>query len=147
MDFNTPVVGTPGLPAPGAAASEGHFRVFLVEDSPILRERLTDLLARVEGIYTVGFSDGANDAIRRILEAQPDAVILDISLAQGSGIDVLRALQKEAPGIEVYMLTNFANPQYRRLCTRLGARGFFDKSTEFTQVRDVIAARALQTVH
>ena len=45
------------------------------------------------------------------------------------------------------MLTNFATPQYRRLCKRLGARGFFDKSTEFELVRDAIAALASHAVH
>lgn len=129
------------------AAAGGQLRVFLVEDSPVLRERLADLFAPVTNVRTVGYADGADDAIRGILEARPDAVVLDINLAQGSGIDVLRVLQREAPGIEVYILTNFANPQYRRLCTRLGARGFFDKSSEFELVRDAIAARATQTVH
>lgn len=141
MQSNTnPLIQTTPVP-------DSPLRVFVVEDSPLLRERLADLFAPVSGVLTVGYADGADEAIRGILEARPDAVVLDISLAQGSGIDVLRALQRQAPGIEVYMLTNFANPQYRRLCARLGARGFFDKSSEFEQVRDAIAARALQSVH
>lgn len=135
------------LPAAQTSATPAPLRVFVVEDSPLLRERLADLFAPLPGVCTVGYAEGADEAIERILEARPDAVVLDISLAQGSGIDVLRALQREAPGIEVYILTNFANPQYRRLCTRLGARGFFDKSSEFEQVRDVIAARASRTIH
>lgn len=134
-------------PAPAPPAADGKLRVFVVEDSPLLRERLADLFAPVIGVRTVGYADGADEAIRGILEVRPDAVVLDISLAQGSGIDVLRALQKQAPGIEVYILTNFANPQYRRLCTRLGARGFFDKSSEFELVRDAIAARASASIH
>jgi DNA-binding NarL/FixJ family response regulator len=120
------------------------FRVFLVEDSPQIRERLLALFATVEGARTVGYADGAEAAIRDILHTRPNAVVLDVSLAQGSGIDVLRALTAQAPEIDVYMLTNFATPQYRRLCERLGAKGFFDKSTEFELVRDAIAARSHQ---
>lgn len=120
------------------------FKVFLVEDSPQIRERLLALFATVEGARTVGYADGADSAIRDILQTRPDAVVLDVSLAQGSGIDVLRALGAQAPEIDVYMLTNFATPQYRRLCERLGAKGFFDKSTEFELVRDAIAARSHQ---
>lgn len=116
-------------------------KVFLVEDSPLIRERLFALFAGVEGARTVGYADGAEAAIRDILGQRPDAVVLDVSLAQGSGIDVLKALSARAPGIDVYMLTNFATPRYRRLCERLGAKGFFDKSTEFEKVRDAIAAR------
>ncbi len=132
---------------PNAPVAAAPLRVYVVEDSPLLRERLADLFAPIAGLLTVGYAEGADEAIRGILESRPDAVVLDISLAQGSGIDVLRALQRQAPGIEVYILTNFANPQYRRLCARLGARGFFDKSSEFDQVRDAIAARASGTVH
>jgi DNA-binding NarL/FixJ family response regulator len=121
-----------------------EFKVFLVEDSPQIRERLFALFAGVSGARTVGYADNAASAIHDILAGRPDAVVLDVSLAQGSGIDVLRALQAEAPEIDVYMLTNFATPQYRRLCERLGAKGFFDKSSEFELVRDAIAAR---TVH
>lgn len=128
MEFNT------------AAAEE--FRVFLVEDSPQIRDRLLALFATVDGARTVGYADGADSAVREILQTHPDAVVLDVSLAQGSGIDVLRALSTQAPDIDVYMLTNFATPQYRRLCERLGAKGFFDKSTEFELVRDAIAARS-----
>lgn len=124
------------------ATPAGAFKVFLVEDSPLIRERLYALFAGVAGVHTVGYADNAESAIRDILGKRPDAVVLDVSLAQGSGIEVLKALTAQAPGIDVYMLTNFATPQYRRLCERLGAKGFFDKSTEFEQVRDAIAARA-----
>ncbi len=123
-------------------ASEKTLEVFLVENSPPIRERLLTLLAPVAGIRVVGFAERADDAIREIVRQRPDAVILDLNLASGSGIEVLRALRAEAPEVEVFVLTNFANSQYRRLCTSLGAHGFFDKSTEFEKVRDAIAARA-----
>jgi len=118
------------------------FEVFVVEDSPLIRDRLLALLDAVPGAETVGCADRANDAIRAILERRPDAVVLDVQLAEGSGIDVLRALNDQAPEIDVYMLTNFTGNQYRRQCERLGARGFYDKSTEFESVRDAIAVRA-----
>ena len=127
----------------------GSFSVFLVEDSPQIRERLVALLAPLAGIHVVGFADRSDTAVREIVANRPGAVLLDINLASGSGsgIDVLRALQVEAPEVDVFVLTNYANPQYRRLCTSLGARGFFDKSTEFEMVRDAIAARATQKIH
>jgi DNA-binding NarL/FixJ family response regulator len=118
--------------------------LFLVEDSAPIRERLVALLSPVASV--VGFADNASDAISDILKLRPGAVLLDLNLASGSGIDVLRALGKRAPDIDVFVLTNFASPQYRRLCLGLGARGFFDKSTEFEKVRDAIAARNPQFV-
>jgi DNA-binding NarL/FixJ family response regulator len=121
------------------------FRVFLVEDSVPVRERVIALLSSVEGVDTVGSAATANDAQQAILAAQPDAVLLDIRLAQGTGFDVLRALRARAPQIEVYMLSNFATPAYRQMAATLGARGFFDKTTELESMRRTMAERAAQS--
>lgn len=118
------------------------YRVFLVEDSPPVRERVTALLASIAGVDNVGTAATADDAEREILAIQPDAVLLDVKLAQGSGFDVLRSLHAQAPQIEVYMLSNFAAPPYRQLAADLGARGFFDKTTEMDSMRKTIADRA-----
>ena len=117
-------------------------RFFVVEDSPIVRERLQELLASIEGASAVGHAEGAAEAIRAILAERPEVVVLDVKLAQGSGFDVLRAVREQAPEIDVYMLSNFATEPYRRLAADLGARNFFDKSTEMDQVRDVLGKRA-----
>lgn len=119
-------------------------RVYLVEDSPAILERLEALLATVDGARTVGHASGASEAIQDILAEHPDLVVLDLKLAEGSGFDVLRAVHGAAPGIDVYMLTNFASEPYRRLAERLGARNLFDKTTEFERVREVILERAAQ---
>ena len=123
------------------------FRIFLVEDSIPVRERVADLLSSVEGVDTVGSAATANDAERAILAARPDAVLLDIRLAQGTGFDVLRALRAQAPQIEIYMLSNFATPAYRQMAATLGARGFFDKTNEIERLRQTMAARAAQSTH
>jgi DNA-binding NarL/FixJ family response regulator len=66
--------------------------------------------------------------------------VLDLSLKEGNGFDVLRAVRKAAPGIAFYVLTNHPIDGFRVTAQRLGARGFFDKSTEFDKLRDVLAA-------
>lgn len=126
------------------ATATRSLRVFVVEDSPLVRERLLEMLGAIDGVDAVGSADGAEAAVREILAARPDTVILDLSLAQGSGFDVLRAVHQTAPEVEVWMLTNFAAEPYRKACRRLGAAQFFDKTTEFERVRESIAARAAQ---
>lgn len=121
--------------------------VFLVESSPLIRERLEDMLASIEGVLSVGHAAGADEAIHEILDLRPHAVVLDVRLAQGTGFDVLRALRKQAPEIAVYMLTNFATEPYRRLAARLGVAGFFDKTTQFARVCEVLADRAALTLN
>ena len=111
----------------------------------MVRERLAAMVEAVPGACVVGHAAQACEAVSAILASQADLVVLDLRLADGSGFDVLRALHEAAPAIEVYMLSNFATEPYRRLAARLGARGFFDKSSEFERVRDVVAARAAHT--
>jgi DNA-binding NarL/FixJ family response regulator len=116
-------------------------KVFLVEDAPLLRERLHALIASIPGTTVVGSAVGAKEAVSGILAARPDAVVLDIHLAEGNGFDVLRGLRAAqfAPG--VYVLTNYPLDGYRQAAERLGARGFFDKSSEIPQLRDALAAQ------
>ena len=120
-------------------------RVYLVEDSPLVRERLEVLVGGISGARTVGTAARADDAIRDILAEHPDVVVLDLKLAQGSGFDVLRAVHDADPSIDVYMLSNFAAEPYRRLAEKLGAREFFDKSNEIERVREVLLARSAPT--
>jgi DNA-binding NarL/FixJ family response regulator len=117
-------------------------KVFLVEDSLPVLERLTRLLSTIPHARVIGHVATATAAIRDILSIKPDVVVLDLHLAEGSGFDVLSAVHEREPGIEVYMLSNFASEPYRRHAERLGAMGFFDKSTEFERVREVVASRA-----
>jgi DNA-binding NarL/FixJ family response regulator len=103
------------------------------------------MLSSVQGVDTIGTAATADEAERGILAARPDAVLLDIKLAQGTGFDVLRALRAQAPQIEIYMLSNFATPAYRQMAASLGARGFFDKTTELDTMRRTLAERAAQS--
>ena len=122
--------------------------IFLVEDSPLLRIRLAEMLGAIPGASVVGEAEHADVAIRDILAMQPDVVVLDLSLAGGtSGFEVLRAVSRQAPEIDIYMISNFVAEPYRELAERLGARDFFDKSRELERVRRVIAERAAAAVH
>jgi DNA-binding NarL/FixJ family response regulator len=116
--------------------------VYVVEDSVLVRERLIEMLDATPGTLVVGAAARADEAIRDILEERPDVVLLDLKLAQGSGFDVLRVVHERAPEVTVYMLSSFASDPYRQLAARLGAQDFFDKSSEFERVRDIIAARS-----
>jgi len=116
-------------------------RVFLVEDSAPILERLTRLLETVPGARIVGQAADVGQAIDAILDARPDLVLLDLRLEDGSGFDVLRAVHCTEPGIDFYMLSNFASEPYRRQAERLGACGFFDKTKDFDRLREFVAQR------
>jgi DNA-binding NarL/FixJ family response regulator len=117
-------------------------KVFVVEDSQLVCERLMQMLAHIPGAAVVGQAADVEEAIGGILTARPDLVLLDLCLEHGSGFDVLRAVRRAEPAIDFYMLSNFSSEPYRRHAERLGARGFFDKSKDFERVRDLVAQRA-----
>lgn len=117
--------------------TEPRSRVFLADDSPLIRERLISLLSELPHVEIVGQSGGARDAIENIQRLRPSAVVLDISMP-GGGISVLERVKKEDQPPLVIMLTNFAQEAYRRRCTQLGADYFFDKSNEFEKVIQVL---------
>ncbi len=124
-----------------AAKSAAPLRVFVVDDSPLIRERLGAMIA-LAGAEAAGQASAAAAAIPAILAARPEIVILDLQLSDASGFEVLRAIRDQAPEIDIYLFSNFAAYPYRQLAERLGARGFFDKSSEFGLMRDVVAQRA-----
>jgi len=117
-------------------------RLFLVEDSSLLAERLEAMLATLPGVEVIGRAGSAPAATAAILERRPDLVVLDIQLAEGSGFDVLRELHAKAPELDVVMLSNYSSDPYRQIAERFGAKAFFDKSKEFERVRDLVAERA-----
>jgi DNA-binding NarL/FixJ family response regulator len=113
--------------------------VYIVDDSPSIRSRLNDMLARMDGVRVVGEAEAAAPAVVDILSLRPDSVLLDLKLAGSNGMQVLQAIHAQAPEIAFVVLTNHAEPQYRAACERAGAAYFLDKSTEFHRVPSVIA--------
>ena len=112
-------------------------KVFLVDDSVIVLEKLTAMISGIEGVEIAGQAMNAPDAIQSIVKLKPDVVILDIRLnGGGNGMDVLKRIKKEIPPPIVMMLTNYPYPQYREKCQALGSDYFFDKVTEIEKIYD-----------
>lgn len=110
-------------------------KVFLVDDSVVIRERLKRMLADVPEVQVIGEAgDALASTTDAILKQNPDVVLLDIHLLDGNGIDVLQRLKSAKPAPAVIILTNYPYPQYRQKCLEAGADFFFVKSTEFDQV-------------
>ncbi|MFO1315042.1 MAG: response regulator [Burkholderiales bacterium] len=116
-----------------------HPKVFIVDDSPSMRVRLSELLDEIDGVAVVGEAGTPADAIAGILGARPEYVLLDYQLEGGTGLDVLRAVHPQAPSVVFIVLTNHATRPYRHACIEAGARYFFDKSSEFGRIKEVIA--------
>ncbi len=118
---------------------EARTKVFIVEDSASIRERLAGLLAGMKGVSVVGEAATPQAAVEGILRTRPNLAVLDIHLTGGSGIEVLRKVHPQAPEVDFVVLTNHPSPQYRRACMESGASHFLDKTTEFSKVGQIIS--------
>src|SRR5512136_2675152 len=96
-------------------------KVYVVDDSELVRERLIDMVSEIEGVEVVGETGDLRGAEESIGQLRPDAVILDIRLPDGNGITLLRHMKRERPAATVIVLTNYPYPQYREECLDAGA--------------------------
>jgi len=128
--------------AGGGAQARGRVRVLLVDDSAVIRERLRALLAEVDGVEVAGEAADVAGAAEAAARLEPDAVVLDMQLATGSGLAVLRHLRRSGHGALVIVLTNNACARYRRACMAEGADHFLDKSAEFLAVAEILGRAA-----
>jgi DNA-binding NarL/FixJ family response regulator len=113
-------------------------RVLIADDSRVVVERLADLLKEVPGVQLVGRASDVPEAIHSIVKTNPDAVILDLQMPGGSGLDVLRSIRRSHPSVWVMICTNYPYPQYREECIAAGANYFLDKSAEFEKIPEIL---------
>jgi DNA-binding NarL/FixJ family response regulator len=127
------------------APSNSPVKVFLADDSAMIRQRVTAMLAD-RSMSVVGEAVSPQASIQGILAAHPDVVVLDIQLEGGSGLEVLKAVRLADPGIAFVVFSNNSAPAYRKRYLAEGASQFLDKATEFDQL--VLAIRtASQHTH
>jgi len=114
-------------------------KLLIADDSDVFVQRLVRALDEISGVEIVGRARTGAEALQALRDLHPELVILDISMPNGTGIDVLEGMKREKLGPTTIVLTNFVFPQYRRKCLQLGARFFFDKSAQFAEVRETLS--------
>jgi two-component system response regulator DevR len=124
------------------ARSCAMLKIFLVEDSPLVRRRIAALIGAIKGVEIVGEAEDAGDALSGIAATDADVVILDLRLTRGGGSDVLAGLARSRQPVITIVLTNYSSAMVREACLSAGANYFFDKLSEFDLARNVIESIA-----
>jgi two-component system, NarL family, response regulator DevR len=119
-------------------------RVYVVDDSALLRQRLLGLLAELDRVEVIGEAEDRDQAIIEVTKLKPHVVILDIQLREGNVIEVLTQIKQVQPSPTVIMLTNYPYPQFREKSIAAGADYFFYKATEFAKVKEVVRSLSSQ---
>ena len=113
-----------------------QLRLYIVEDSSVIRENLIDALRESVPVEIVGSAEDERSAIAWLRDntADCDLIIVDIFLKAGSGLGVLKALNAVAAAPPRIVLSNHATPEIRTKCQELGAAKVFDKSNELDEM-------------
>ena len=113
-------------------------KVFIVDDSRAFRKELINLLSKLKEVEIVGQAQDSVKAMEAIQRLKPDAVILGIPIPGGNGIRLVKNIKKDKLAPIVMILTHYPYRQYRKKYMDAGADFFFDKSTEFEKVIEVL---------
>ncbi len=124
----------------GPGVPKRPLRVLLIEDSPLIRRSLVETIDASGQLRVTAFAESPDDAIAFLASESFDAVIVDLQLKRGSGVEVLAYMQEKGLVNSSFaaVLTNHALPAYRERCLQYGVRHFFDKSLEFDRVIDAL---------
>lgn len=106
-------------------------KVLVADDAELLRQRMVSLLSKLDGIGLILESQDCSTTLEAIEQHEPDVVLLDLRMPDGSGLRVLRALRGRERRPRVMILTTWGDPDVRRRCLDAGADEFFEKGTEF----------------
>ena len=104
-------------------------RVMIVDDHEVVREGLRSLLRRRQELAVVGEADSVASAIEEARKTEPDVVIMDVRLPDGSGVEACREIRSERPETKVLMLTSYADEEAVFASIMAGAIGYLLKQT------------------
>jgi DNA-binding NarL/FixJ family response regulator len=114
-------------PTSAPAGSRGaEFRVFVVEDHPLMRRSIVEAIEREPDLTVCGQAEDAPE-VPGIVSLQPDLVLTDIQLKSSSGLDLIKAIRTRLPAIPIVATTMFDVRRTERLARAAGASGFVSK--------------------
>ena len=114
-------------------------RVFVIEDSSVIRERLHERLNNIPSVELVGETENKAVAVQSICTLKPDVVILGFSTAMDN-LEVLRRIKMQPLSISVIVLSNMVYSQYQKKCIDTGADYFLDKSRDIEVLTNLLTS-------
>jgi len=123
------------------ATLEHKLRVMLVDDHEVVRDGVRALLGGADDLVVVSEASSVAEAIRYAAAIKPDVIVMDVRLADGSGIEATREIRAQRPDTQVLMLTSFADDEALFASIMAGAAGYILK-----QIRGAELVNAIRMV-
>jgi len=135
-------MSSPEAHAPDTNGSSAERCILLIEDSDVLSRRLVDLLSEPGRLAVAAQAATQTEAVTRLKESAYDVLVVDIELAEGNGVAVIRhARQLYPPEGQplIVVLTNYASDFVRDHCFAAGADYFLDKMRDISMLKGIVA--------
>jgi DNA-binding NarL/FixJ family response regulator len=105
-----------------------HIRVYLVDDHPAIREAIRDTIESAIDMEICGETDSSDEAVRDIEELRPDVAVVDISLNDAHGLDLVQNVRSQYPEVRMTVFSMYDENVYAERAIRAGAAGYLMKS-------------------
>lgn len=123
-----------------AERSTDHIRVYLIDDHPAVREAIRDTVEGSIDMEVCGEASTAEEAFSQIEELRPDVAIVDISLNDAHGLDLVQNVRSQCPDVEMMVFSMYDEHVYAERAIRAGASGYLMKSEPTKNILDAIRA-------
>ena len=111
-----------------------EYKVLIVEDHPMFRDQLVQLIEREPGLSVCGTADCVNEALARVEETRPDIAIVDLSLRGSSGLEFIKDIKSRGINMKMLVLSMHDEDLYAERVLRAGAQGYITKNEASTEV-------------
>jgi DNA-binding NarL/FixJ family response regulator len=118
--------------------SEPTIRVVIADDQTLVREGLSLMLGLADGIEVVAVAVDGEQAVSAVLATSPDVALLDLRMPRVDGVEATRRLAQQAPGVQVVVLTTYADDDSVMSALRAGARGYLTKDASSEEIERAI---------
>jgi DNA-binding NarL/FixJ family response regulator len=118
--------------------STDHIRVYLVDDHPAIREAIRDTIEGTIDMEICGETSSSDDAFREIEELQPDVAVIDISLNDAHGLDLVQNVRSQYPDVRTIVFSMYDENVYAERAIRAGASGYLMKSEPTQNIIEAI---------
>jgi DNA-binding NarL/FixJ family response regulator len=116
-----------------------HLRIFLVEDNPLIRTMLAEMLDELANAQVVAWAESERAAIAAMKTTEWDVALVDLFLTEGSGLGVAHAFMDRPAHQRLFVVSNYATKDMRERCRSHKVDATFDKSTELDQLLEALA--------
>jgi len=118
-------------------------KILIVDDHPMMRAGLAAQISDEPHLEVCGQAQGVDDALDVVATTRPDLAIIDISLKEGNGIDLVKEIRARFPSVKMLILSAYQESLYAERALRAGAMGYLNKQETgekiFAAIRTVLA--------